>query len=60
MNDLKTNDYYKSCMTCREDDKQFKIKSRDESNAKKREHYKQVKENRAEQIKRWQRTIKTY
>ena len=47
-------------MTCREDDKQFKIKSRDESNAKKREHYKQVKENRAEQIKRWQRTIKTY
>ena len=60
MNDLKTNDYYKSCMTCREDDKQFKIKSRDKSNAKKREHYKQVKENRAEKIKRWQGTIKTY
>ena len=51
---MKTNEYYKSCIKCREYDKQFKINKRDEINAKKREHYKQVKEIRAEQVKRWQ------
>ena len=41
---LKTNEYYKSCIKCREYDKQFKIKNRDKINAKKREHYQEIKE----------------
>ena len=41
---LKTKEYYKSCIKCREYDNQFKINNKDEINAQKREHSKQIKE----------------
>ena len=51
---LNTNEYYKSCIKCREYDKQRKINNRDKIKAQARKHYKEVKEIRAEQVKRWQ------
>ena len=51
---LKTNEYYKSCIKCREYDKQNKIKNRDKIRAQKREHYKENQEMRKEQVKQWQ------
>ena len=50
---LKTNEYYKSCIKCREYDKQRKINNRDEINAKKRERYQEIKEIEAERTKQW-------
>ena len=50
---LKTNEYYKSCIKCREYDKQRKINNRDKIRAQAREHYQEVKEIKAEQVKRW-------
>ena len=50
---LKTNEYYKSCIKCREYDKQRKINNRDKIRAQAREHYQEVKEIRVEQAKRW-------
>ena len=51
---LKTNEYYKSCIKCREYDKQKQINNRDKIRAQAREHYQEVKESVAERIKRWQ------
>ena len=45
---LKTNEYYKSCIKCMEYDKQFKIKNRDKIRAQAREHYQEIKEIEAE------------
>ena len=36
---LKTNEYYKSCINCREYDKQLKIKNKDKIRAHAREYY---------------------
>ena len=56
---LKTNEYCKSCIKCREYDKQFKIKNRDKIRAQAREHYQEVKEIVAERGKQWREKIKT-
>ena len=56
---LKTNEYYKSCIKCREYDKQRKINNRDKIRAQAREHYQEVKEIVAERGKLWREKIKT-
>ncbi len=48
-----TNEYYKSCIKCREYDKQLKIKNKDKIRAHAREYYQEFKEIKVEQVKRW-------
>ena len=40
---LKTKEYYTSCIKCREYNNQFNIKNKDDINAQKRKHSKQIK-----------------
>ena len=40
---LKTNEYYKSCIKCMEHNKQFKIQNRDKIRAHAREYYQEFK-----------------
>ena len=51
---LNTNEYYKSCIKCREYDKQTKINNRDKIRARARERYQEIKEIEAERVKQWQ------
>ena len=51
---LNTNEYYKSCIKCREYKKQYRINNTDKIRAQAREHYQVIKEIEAERIKRWQ------
>ncbi len=50
---LKTNEYYTSCIKCMEYDNQRKINKRDKIRAQAREHYQEVKESVAERGKQW-------
>lgn len=55
---LKTNEYYKSCRKCREDDQQRKISKSDEIKAYHKKHYQETKEKQNAKTKQWRENNK--